>query len=86
MSIAEPTEEITPADLVIDARHLRYFIEDEDLFTPPAKPKSGLAIATPMVPTPQDRKRIIVIRRASSHDTTHPARRRAPKDDNNAAG
>jgi hypothetical protein len=59
-------------ELVIDARHLRYFIEDEELFAPPPKPKSGLPVVAPSPETLKDRKRIIVVRRASSRDTLIP--------------
>lgn len=58
--------------VAIDARNLRYFIEDEELFAPPGKPSSGLPVVTPMTGTLKDRKRIIVIRRASSRDTAIP--------------
>jgi hypothetical protein len=77
--------EDAPPDLVIDARHLRYFIEDEELFAPPAKPKSGLPVVAPVVETLKDRKRIIVIRRASSRDTLIPLADERSKDDNDAA-
>ncbi|MET0483595.1 MAG: hypothetical protein ABWZ27_11850 [Aestuariivirgaceae bacterium] len=62
-----PSESVT-----IDARHLRYFIEDEELFAPPAKPASGLPVVTSMTGALKERKRIIVIRRASSRDTAIP--------------
>ena len=35
---AQASADEQPGDLVIDARHLRYFIEDEELFAPPARP------------------------------------------------
>jgi hypothetical protein len=63
---------ILPEPVAIDARNLRYFIEDEELFAPPGKPSSGLPVVTPMTGTLKDRKRIIVIRRASSRDTAIP--------------
>src|SRR6476469_1279787 len=69
---APAREDEKPGDLVIDARHLRYFIEDEELFAPPARPKSGLPTVAPTVEMLKDRKRIIVVRRASSRDTTIP--------------
>ena len=62
-----PAESVT-----IDARHLRYFLEDEELFAPPAKPASGLPVVTPMAGALKERKRIIVVRRASSRDTAIP--------------
>ena len=82
---AQASADEQPGDLVIDARHLRYFIEDEELFAPPARPKSGLPTVAPMVEMLKDRKRIIVIRRASSRDTTIPLADERWKDDNNAA-
>jgi hypothetical protein len=69
----------------IDARHLRYFIEDEDLFAPPAKPASGLPVVTPMTGTLKERKRIIIVRRASSRDTTIPLADERRNEDENAA-
>jgi hypothetical protein len=69
----------------IDARHLRYFIEDEDLFAPPAKPASGLPVVTPMTGTLKERKRIIIVRRASSRDTTIPLADDRRNEDENAA-
>ena len=82
---AQASADEQPGDLVIDARHLRYFIEDEELFAPPERPKSGLPTVAPMVEMLKDRKRIIVIRRASSRDTTIPLADERWKDDNNAA-
>ena len=58
--------------VAIDVRHLRYFIEDEEMFAPPAKPASGLPMVTPMTGALKERKRIIVVRRASSRDTAIP--------------
>src|SRR5262245_45600774 len=73
------------AAVAIDARHLRYFIEDEELFAPPAKPASGLPVVTPMTGALKDRKRIIVIRRASSRDTAIPLADERRSDDESAA-
>jgi len=69
---SQPSEEEQPGDLIIDARHLRFFIEDEELFAPPAKPRSGLPVVASPAETLKDRKRIIVVRRASSRDTLIP--------------
>jgi hypothetical protein len=71
--------------VAIDARHLRYFIEDEELFAPPAKPASDLPMVTPMSGALKDRKRIIVIRRNSSRDTAIPLADEHRSDDENAA-
>jgi hypothetical protein len=73
------------AAVAIDARHLRYFIEDEELFAAPAKPASGLPVVTPMTGPLKDRKRIIVIRRASSRDTAIPLADERRSDDESAA-
>jgi hypothetical protein len=81
----EASEDEQTGDLVIDARHLRYFIEDEELFAPPAKPKSGLPVVAPSPETLKDRKRIIVIRRASSRDTLIPLADERRDEDNDAA-
>src|SRR4051794_38667975 len=81
----QETADAQQRDLIIDARHLRYFVEDEELFAAPAKPKSGLPTVAPLVEMLKDRKRIIVIRRASSRDTTIPLADERWKDDNNAA-
>ena len=71
--------------VAIDARHLRYFIEDEELFAPPAKPTSGLPVVTPMTGALKDRKRIIVIRRASSRDAAIPLADERRSEDETAA-
>jgi hypothetical protein len=73
------------AAVAIDARHLRYFIDDEELFAAPAKPASGLPVVTPMTGPPKDRKRIIVIRRATSLDTAIPLADERRSDDESAA-
>ena len=68
--LAEPAATSEPVS--IDARHLRYFVEDEELFAPQAKPASGLTMVTSIGATLKERKRIVVIRRASSRDTAIP--------------
>jgi hypothetical protein len=73
------------APVAIDARHLRYFIEDEELFALPAKPASGLPVVTAMTGPLKDRKRIIVVRRASSRDTAIPLADERRSDDESAA-
>jgi hypothetical protein len=71
--------------VAIDARNLRYFIEDEELFAPPEKPASGLPAVSPKTGAPKDRKRIIVIRRASSRDTAIPLADERRSDNESAA-
>jgi hypothetical protein len=71
--------------VAIDARHLRYFIEDEEIFAPPAKSASGLPAVTPMTGALKDRKRIIVVRRASSRDTAIPLADERRSDDDQQA-
>jgi hypothetical protein len=71
--------------VAIDVRHLRYFIEDEEMFAPPAKPASGLPVVTPMTGALKERKRIIVVRRASSRDTAIPLADERRSEDESAA-